>query len=112
MISRLVVLLCVVVLAVSDVTAQERTDNFQASWESQWEISCMIRKDKFDFVLPKAMRRNNIDMWIVIDRGRGTEPMILDLVLRPRMDTEYMFSIMGVITALSGIHSVVPAVPN
>ncbi len=38
----------------------------------------MIRKNKFDYVLPKAMRRNNIDMWIVIDSGRGTDPMILD----------------------------------
>jgi Xaa-Pro aminopeptidase len=38
----------------------------------------MIRKDKFDYVLPKAMRRNNIDMWIVIDRGYGSEPLMLD----------------------------------
>jgi Xaa-Pro aminopeptidase len=42
---------------------------------SLWEVSCMIRKDKFDYVLPGAMRRNGIDMWIVLDRGRGTEPM-------------------------------------
>ena len=47
-------------------------------FESQWEISCMIRHDKFNYVLPNAMRRNNIDMWIVIDHGRGTEPMMLD----------------------------------
>ena len=45
---------------------------------SRWEISCMIRKDKFDYVLPGAMRRNGIDMWIVLDRGRGTEPMARD----------------------------------
>jgi Xaa-Pro aminopeptidase len=45
---------------------------------NNWEINCSIRKDKFDFVLPAAMRSNNIDMWIVIDRGRGTEPMALD----------------------------------
>lgn len=45
---------------------------------SRWEISCNIRKDKFDFVLPRAMRANNIDMWIVIDRGRGTQPMTMD----------------------------------
>jgi len=48
-------------------------------FQSQWSSSCMIRQDKFNYVLPKAMRRNNIDMWIVIDRGRGTEPMMLDL---------------------------------
>lgn len=38
----------------------------------------MIRNDKFDYVLPGAMRRNRIDMWIVFDHGRGSEPMMLD----------------------------------
>jgi Xaa-Pro aminopeptidase len=50
-------------------------------FESQWEASCMIRHDKFNYVLPGAMRRNGIDMWIVIDHGRGTEPMMLDLAI-------------------------------
>ena len=45
---------------------------------SRWETSCMIRHDKFDYVLPGAMRRNDIDMWIVTDRGRGTQPMTRD----------------------------------
>jgi len=45
---------------------------------SRWESSCMIRHDKFDYVLPGAMRRNDIDMWIVTDRGRGTQPMTRD----------------------------------
>ncbi len=54
----------------SSATAQD--------FRSLWESSCMIRKNKFDYVLPKAMRRNNIDMWIVIDSGRGTDPMMLD----------------------------------
>jgi Xaa-Pro aminopeptidase len=48
-------------------------------FQSQWEASCMIRHDKFNYILPKAMRRNNIDMWIVLDHGRGTEPLMLDL---------------------------------
>jgi Xaa-Pro aminopeptidase len=43
-----------------------------------WEITNMIRTDKFDYVLPKAMRNNNIEMWIIIDRGRGTEPLFRD----------------------------------
>ncbi|UCE42315.1 MAG: peptidase M24, partial [Candidatus Aminicenantes bacterium] len=43
-----------------------------------WEITSMIRSDKMDFVLPRAMRSNDIDMWIVIDRGRGTEPLFRD----------------------------------
>ena len=53
-----------------DAQAQEAKD--------RWEITCMIRSDKFDYVLPKAMRNNNIDMWIVIDKGRGTEPLFQD----------------------------------
>jgi Xaa-Pro aminopeptidase len=44
----------------------------------QWEMSCLIRQDKFNFVLPGAMRRHNIDMWIIIDKGRGTEPLFRD----------------------------------
>lgn len=56
------------------ISSSAQVEDFQ----SQWESSCMIRHDKFNYVLPKAMRRNNIDMWIVIDRGRGTEPMMLD----------------------------------
>ena len=44
-----------------------------------WEVSCMIRKDKFKFILPKAMRQNDVDMWIIIDKGRGTEPLFQDL---------------------------------
>jgi Xaa-Pro aminopeptidase len=78
MLSRFLILLSVVIFNVSDTIAQRPPDNFESSWMSEWEISCNIRKDKFDYVLPNAMRRNNIDMWIVIDRGRGTEPMILD----------------------------------
>ena len=48
------------------------------SARDNWEIACTIRHDKFDYVLPAAMRANNVDMWIVIGRGRGTEPLTLD----------------------------------
>jgi Xaa-Pro aminopeptidase len=61
-------------LGFSGSTTSATAEDFQ----SQWEISCMIRNDKFDYVLPNAMRRNDIDMWIVIDHGRGTDPMMLD----------------------------------
>jgi len=53
-----------------DAQAQEAKD--------RWETACVIRSDKFDYVLPKAMRNNNIDMWIIIDKGRGTEPLFQD----------------------------------
>ena len=45
---------------------------------TDWSIACSIRSDKFDYVLPDALRDNDIDMWIVIDKGRGTEPLASD----------------------------------
>ena len=61
-------------LAASTEARQPLSDDVR----SRWEASCMIRHDKFDYVLPGAMRRNDIDMWIVTDRGRGTQPMTRD----------------------------------
>lgn len=63
------VALCTPLLANDAVASDARTD---------WDISCMIRADKFNYVLPGAMRDNNIDMWIIIDKGRGTEPLFRD----------------------------------
>jgi len=63
------VALCISLPANNAVAGDARTD---------WDISCMIRSDKFDYVLPDAMRENNIDMWIIIDKGRGTEPLFRD----------------------------------
>jgi Xaa-Pro aminopeptidase len=63
-----------VVLAGSQPTAAQQGRVLDAS-RSQWEFSCAIRKDKFQYVLPSALRRNDVDMWIVLDRGRGSEPM-------------------------------------
>ena len=53
-------------------------DSPTGSARDEWEIDCAIRHDKFDYVLPTAMRANDVDMWIVLDRGRGTEPLALD----------------------------------
>jgi hypothetical protein len=58
--------------------SQSQIDPAIRSARDDWEINCSIRKEKFDYVLPGAMRANAIDMWIVIDRGRGTEPLALD----------------------------------
>ena len=38
-----------------------------------------IRKDKFDYVLPQAMRDNDVDMWIHVIRQAKPEPLALDL---------------------------------
>lgn len=45
----------------------------------RWETMNQIRRDKFDLVLPGAMRENGIDMWIVQIREANYEPLWPDL---------------------------------
>lgn len=42
--------------------------------KARWDRLCQIRRDKFDYVLPEAMRGNGIDMWIVAMREGNMEP--------------------------------------
>ncbi len=37
-----------------------------------------IRRDKFDFILPEAMRESNLDMWIHVIRRGSDDPFKLD----------------------------------
>ena len=37
---------------------------FAEDYRDLQRTMAMIRHDKFDYVLPQAMRNNNIDMWI------------------------------------------------
>ena len=45
----------------------------------RWEQMCQIRKDKFDYVLPGAMRENGIDMWLVMMKEGNYDPLYDDL---------------------------------
>jgi Xaa-Pro aminopeptidase len=45
----------------------------------RWEQMCQIRKDKFDYILPEAMRENGIDMWIVMMKEGHYDPLYDDL---------------------------------
>ena len=45
----------------------------------RWELRNQIRRDKFDLVLPQAMRENGIDMWIIMMKEGNFEPLYLDL---------------------------------
>jgi len=56
---------------VSDATSQEAM--------RRWRKMNQIRNDKFDMVLPEAMRENNIDMWIVMCREGSFDPLYPDL---------------------------------
>ena len=41
----------------------------------RWDRMCQIRKEKFDHILPEAMRENGIDMWIVVQKEAHDDPM-------------------------------------
>lgn len=54
------------------------TANAQES-KQNYEIMKLIRQEKFDLILPGALRDNNVDMWIhVVESGR-MDPLALDL---------------------------------
>ena len=40
----------------------------------RWERLCQIRREKFDRILPEAMRENSIDMWIVAMKEGQYDP--------------------------------------
>jgi Xaa-Pro aminopeptidase len=41
---------------------------------TRWERLCLIRREKFDRILPEAMRENGIDMWIIAMREGHYDP--------------------------------------
>ena len=45
----------------------------------RWEMERQIRLDKFEQVLPRAMRDNGIDMWIVAAKENHYDPLWKDL---------------------------------
>ena len=67
----LIAALLFMVAPVVVVDAQESKQNY--------EIMKLIRQEKFDLILPGALRDNNVDMWIhVVESGR-MDPLALDL---------------------------------
>jgi len=45
----------------------------------RWRKMNQVRNDKFDLVLPEAMRENNIDMWIITNREGNLDPLYADM---------------------------------
>lgn len=45
----------------------------------RWRKMNQVRNDKFDLVLPQAMRENEIDMWIITNREGNLDPLYLDM---------------------------------
>ena len=47
--------------------------------KDRWKILNQIRRDKFELILPGAMRDNGVDMWIHVIRWGTPDPLELDL---------------------------------
>jgi len=45
----------------------------------RYERACQIRHEKFDRILPQAMRENGVDMWIIVMREGLLDPLWQDL---------------------------------
>ncbi len=73
MIARAMILLISVILAVPVTNAQQplprRTPDTDA------EALRPMRNEKLNFILPGAMRDNNVDMWIHVTRSGDPDPM-------------------------------------
>ena len=55
------------------------TFSFGQEAKRRWKKMNQIRRDKFDLILPEAMRENDIDMWIITNREGDYDPLYHDL---------------------------------
>jgi len=65
------------VLAASLLLAAFSAASTQES-RKRWERLCQIRHEKFDRILPEAMRENGIDMWITMSKEGLYDPLFRD----------------------------------
>lgn len=56
-----------------------REEETMGEYRSRWETLELIRREKFDIVLPKAMRENQVDMWIHVVKLGRPDPLAQDL---------------------------------
>ena len=64
-VSRVIAIACGVSIAVNASAQDARL---------RWDRLCQIRREKFDYILPEAMRENSIDMWIVAMKEGHYDP--------------------------------------
>lgn len=67
---RLSFALLALALAAAPATAQSHLEA-----RNRWARLCEMRREKFDRILPEAMRENGIDMWIVAMREGHHDPL-------------------------------------
>ena len=70
--STLLALLATTIVAGAPLRAQRTT---LPDVKIRWDRMCQIRKEKFDHILPEAMRENGIDMWIVAQKEGHDDPL-------------------------------------
>lgn len=63
-------LILALLLAASAAEAQSHYES-----RNRWARLCEMRREKFDRILPEAMRENGIDMWIVAMKEGNYEPL-------------------------------------
>ena len=79
--------------------------------QKRWERMNQIRQEKFDLVLPEAMRENGVDMWITVNREGFEDPLTEDFgrgyvgsygyyIFTDRGDGRIERAVLGVGTAL------------
>ncbi len=68
---------CLAVLAAATLgaTAVQAQRNPLPDVKVRWDRMCQIRREKFDHILPEAMRENGIDMWIVAQKEGHDDPL-------------------------------------
>ncbi len=71
MLKRILCLIALVLLQPGATSAQEA--------RRRWERMAQIRRDKFDLILPEAMRENQIEMWITLMKEGLPDPLYEDL---------------------------------
>jgi Xaa-Pro aminopeptidase len=73
MISRSILVGAVLTIGCSTSSHAQRSTLPEA--KIRWDRMCTIRREKFDHILPEAMRENNIDMWIVAQKEGHDDPL-------------------------------------
>ncbi len=68
MITNLMIVLISAILAIPFADAQAQKEDDLQEWNNQ------IRRERFDLVLPQAMKKNNVDMWIHVMREAVRDP--------------------------------------
>ena len=74
MIARVMVFLVSVMFAIPFANAQQLLP--RRTPETEAEVIRLMRNEKLNFILPGAMRDNNVDMWIHVTRSGDPDPMV------------------------------------